>query len=427
MKKSILIILVFFFLLINIATAQFYEESRYSGAGNPFFSVQIFRTIADDFKSGRLYIYSNIINDDLTFIKNDSLDQFEGGFEWEVAIEDEDEEEQIASRSIRKDVVETEYSETNNREKAILLSAVFDIPGGEYVITLQMRDQISKKTISRKIEFEMFDFKEGKLDMSDVLFVNETSINEEGKLINYVPRVNSNFTRKSPFIYLYTEIYSNEYPATVSLRYQFEDSEEEIELDSTIFKELEGPLTSHIFKLDKRMISKNNYLCIVSVKRGSDKVTRSKKLSFYWIGVPETQEDISQALRQMRYILPTDSLDKYEDAPLAEQQKFFARFWSRRDPNPKTEINELMDEYFSRVNFANREFSGFGDDGWLSDRGRILIKFGYPDDVERHPFEMDSVPYVIWRYYGQRKVFVFTDQNGFGDYRLLPGYQNQEY
>ena len=86
-----------------------------------------------------------------------------------------------------------------------------------------------------------------------------------------------------------------------------------------------------------------------------------------------------------------------------------------------------MEEYFSRVNFANREFSSFNDDGWLSDRGRILLKFGFPDDVERHPFELDSVPYVIWRYYGIRRIFLFWDQNGFGDYRLHPNYQNQEY
>ena len=50
-----------------------------------------------------------------------------------------------------------------------------------------------------------------------------------------------------------------------------------------------------------------------------------------------------------------------------------------------------------------------------------------PKNLERHPFEMNSVPYVIWRYYSLRKVFVFADKTGFGDYRLLPSYQSQEY
>ena len=425
LRNVIKIITVVFF--VGSASAQFYEETRMSGVGNPYFSIQIFRTIADDLKSGRLYIYSNIINDDLTFVKNDSLDQFEAGFEWEVSVVDEEEEQQVASRSIRKEVIETDFTETNNREKDILLDAVFDLPGAEYVITMQMRDLISKKALSRKLEIEMFDFDKQKMNMSDILFVNESSVKEDGTLINYVPRVNSNFSRKSPYIYLYNEIYTNEYPVTVSLHYQFEDTEEEVTLDTTIYKELTAPLNSQIFQLKKQNIPKNNYRCIVTVKRGGDQVSRSRKISFFWINMPETSEDIAMALRQMRYILTTDSLDKYLDASLDEQKVFFERFWAERDPNPSTEANELMEEYFSRVNFANREFSSFNNDGWLSDRGRILIKFGYPDDVERHPFEMDSVPYVIWRYYSQRRVFVFADQSGFGDYRLLPSYRNQEY
>lgn len=427
MKKYIIFVILCLFLINGNLFAQFYEETRMSGAGNPFFTVQLFRTIADNYQSGRLYVYSSIINDDLTFISVDSIESFRAEFEWEVSIKDENEEHTIGSRSIRKEVYETDYEETNNREKDILLSAVFDIPQAEYVVLLQMRDLISKKSVSRKVEVEMPFFEKDNIDVSDVLFVEELNLNQEGKLAQFVPKVNSNFSRKSPYIYIYNEIYSKEYPATVQIRYQLENMEEDIELDTIMVKELQKPLTSQVFKLDKRNLSKNRYRCIVKVKRGNSWVERYRTLSFYWIDTPETSQDLSLALRQMRYILPTDSSDKYLDAPASEQKAFFTSFWAERDPNPNTETNELMEEYFSRVNFANREFSSFNNDGWLSDRGRILIKFGFPDDVERHPFEMDSVPYVIWRYYGLRKVFVFTDPNGFGDYRLHPNYQHQEY
>ena len=57
----------------------------------------------------------------------------------------------------------------------------------------------------------------------------------------------------------------------------------------------------------------------------------------------------------------------------------------------------------------------------------ILIKFGFPDDVERHPFDINSVPYEIWRYYTLQRIFVFVDQTGFGDYRIAPEYLDQEY
>jgi len=97
------------------------------------------------------------------------------------------------------------------------------------------------------------------------------------------------------------------------------------------------------------------------------------------------------------------------------------------DPNQETQKNELMDEYFLRVNYANENFSTLSVDGWLTDRGRIFIKFGQPDDIERHPFEIDSVPYEVWRYYSVRKIFVFIDRTGFGDYYLHPDYIDQEF
>ena len=80
----------------------------------------------------------------------------------------------------------------------------------------------------------------------------------------------------------------------------------------------------------------------------------------------------------MRYILPYDSLSKYKDADLEAKQTYFKRFWKERDPNPKTPNNELKDEYFRRINYANRNYTAFGQPGWITDRGRILIKFGFP-------------------------------------------------
>jgi GWxTD domain-containing protein len=427
MQKLILLVTGLTVLYFGTAWSQFNEETRMSGAGNPYFNIEMFRTISDDQKLGRIYIYSTIVNDDLTFLKNDSLQVFEAAFDWEVAVEDADEEEGIDSRSIRKQVIEEDYAETNNREKDILVATSFDLPSGEYVVTVQMNDLKSKKTIARKIEIEMSEFNPENLNMSDILFIDNTQFSPDGDLVNYIPKVKRNFTRQAPTIYVYTEIYSHEYPATIKLRYRLEDKEENIALDTVVVAQVNSALSSHIFELDKHKIEKNRYKFIVDLVQGDERVQRLRDFSFYWTTVPETPTDIDLALRQMRYILETDSLDEYEDAPFPEQQAFFQRFWANRDPNPETESNELMEEYFSRVNFANREFSSFNDDGWLSDRGRILIKFGFPDDVERHPFEMDSIPYVIWRYYGLRKTFVFADRSGFGDYRLLPRYQGQEW
>ncbi len=49
----------------------------------------------------------------------------------------------------------------------------------------------------------------------------------------------------------------------------------------------------------------------------------------------------------------------------------------------------------------------------------VFIILGPPNNVDRHPFEYDSKPYEVWEYYNLSKNFVFVDETGFGDYRLV--------
>lgn len=51
--------------------------------------------------------------------------------------------------------------------------------------------------------------------------------------------------------------------------------------------------------------------------------------------------------------------------------------------------------------------------------GMVYVTLGSPNNVERHPFEYDSKPYEVWDYYDINRRFVFVDQTGFGDYRLV--------
>jgi len=61
----------------------------------------------------------------------------------------------------------------------------------------------------------------------------------------------------------------------------------------------------------------------------------------------------------------------------------------------------------------------FKSGGWRSDRGMVYTILGTPNNIDRHPFEYDSKPYEVWEYYDLNRSFVFLDQTGFGDYRLI--------
>jgi GWxTD domain-containing protein len=67
-----------------------------------------------------------------------------------------------------------------------------------------------------------------------------------------------------------------------------------------------------------------------------------------------------------------------------ERDQFIEQFWLRRDPDPDTPENEYKEEYYQRIQYANEKFSS-GIPGWRTDRGRIYVKFGKPDEIESHP------------------------------------------
>ena len=93
-----------------------------------------------------------------------------------------------------------------------------------------------------------------------------------------------------------------------------------------------------------------------------------------------------------------------------EREKFIEQFWLRRDPTPDTEENEYKEEHYRRIAYANERFAS-GIPGWKTDRGRIYIVYGPPDEIDDHssggtydrPIEegggtTSTFPFVDWTY-----------------------------
>ncbi|MDQ7065224.1 MAG: GWxTD domain-containing protein [candidate division KSB1 bacterium] len=105
------------------------------------------------------------------------------------------------------------------------------------------------------------------------------------------------------------------------------------------------------------------------------------------------------------------------------KREFLAAFWRARDPDPKTPENEMREEYFKRLEEANRRFRSYSRDGWRTDRGRVYILYGPPDYIDRYPSTGDTKPYEIWTYNyvpGQGKAeFIFADMNELREFQLI--------
>jgi GWxTD domain-containing protein len=123
-------------------------------------------------------------------------------------------------------------------------------------------------------------------------------------------------------------------------------------------------------------------------------------------------------VNQLLYVATDAELKRLRLAAPAERESLWIAFWKEKDQTPTTEKNETEEEYFRRINYAIDHF-GHGDRGYKSDRARVYVKLGPPDNVESLPFESHSNAYEVWYYYSLSYKLTFLDVNGFGEFKLI--------
>ncbi len=135
-----------------------------------------------------------------------------------------------------------------------------------------------------------------------------------------------------------------------------------------------------------------------------------------------TEEDLDKEFEQCRYIALKNEIDSYAQLSNVEaKRKALFNFWSARDDDKTTSVNEAKREYFEKVRHTNERYNTGYKQGWKSDRGRVYIMYGQPDEVERHASEVNMKPYEVWYYHSLQGgvQFIFGDRTGFSDYILL--------
>ena len=152
-------------------------------------------------------------------------------------------------------------------------------------------------------------------------------------------------------------------------------------------------------------------------------------------------ESASRALRRwldedVSYIITNEERTAFKALKTDEErEQFIEQFWLRRDPTPDTVDNEFKEEHYARIAYANERFAS-GIPGWKTDRGRIYIIWGKPDEIESHPSggtidrpiedgggTTSTFPFEIWRYryiegIGNEVLLEFVDPSMSGEYRM---------
>lgn len=403
---------------------QYMSAPKLSGVGLPFFHAAIFRTFNEENNQQIVRLYLQMINDDLTFIKQN--DKFSSEIQIDIFVTNK-QKESVFSRTIKKQIESSDFDETNSRDISNTFTTDVPLSPGEYDAVVTILDKNSGKQVNRKVNFVIPDIKKQKFLISDILLFSKFEKDSTGQISSFEPNLTNNFSGTDEYIYFYFSSIMENPNDSLHVEYTVKNPAGATVLVNQYALKNSQKMNQHYIRINRQQFDQSRYVLEVVGKYGGKTYKTQRFFSFYWTDTPESPKDLDVALRQMRYIMDADSIGWALKQPYDEKLAYFNRFWKRMDPNQETEKNELLDEYYRRVNFTNESYSNLSMDGWESDRGRIFIKFGEPDDIERHPFEMSTMPYVVWRYYDLRKIFLFIDRTGFGDYYLDPNYLEEEY
>jgi GWxTD domain-containing protein len=160
-------------------------------------------------------------------------------------------------------------------------------------------------------------------------------------------------------------------------------------------------------------------LDVVSVG-GSD---TTKAPVFVTFGEDLPVATFAEMVNYLRYFGSPARLQALREAPPNARAAAWASFLRQTDPDPATPVNEALRDYFARIAQANIRFREEGGVGWLTDRGRVFVALGTPDQFyEPNTTDLNQRGRAqVWDYRRHRLQVVFVDQTGFGQWRMTVG------
>jgi GWxTD domain-containing protein len=423
------ILLLFVFLLIG---SSLNAQVEYSSNSQFLKSAPIFSIDAASYKSSkegktRVDFFIQVPYANIQFVKKGN--EFLASYNITLTFYAED-KSRIIFESIWKEKLSAEsFEETNSTDNFNISYKFFDLTPGKYNLKCTVEDSDSRKSTSREFPLNIREIVDS-LDLSDLLLVTDVIKDSLGESI--VPNVARMVTNKTTELSVYLEIYSNKNQLAY-IDFTMKDIKNGKNFNQLSPQELKKGINKVIHTFTKTDFVVSDY-SIIAVLKDSDwkEIKRTEKTFISKIfGVPSGIADLDKAIDQMLYIASPEQLDDIKDSKnYDEKLNRFLAFWESKKPNQNSQENPVMYEYYRRIDYASKTFKGLGE-GWRSDMGMIYVTFGPPNNVDRHPIDAYSKPYEVWEYYDINRSFVFTDNTGFGDYRLVnpdfsrwPGYRN---
>ena len=348
--------------------------------------------------------------------------------------------------------IDVKYLEDAYKEDVRIFEAIpCTLPPGKYKMRLTAIDGISKRTGVSTFELTVKSFVSDNLDISDLEMAYDIVPMKTDTIFSalmkadrrVIPNPSRYISNEDSLLYFYCEVYnlaqresaSDEFEikATLLDSYGYELREYPVVrnkkpgttaviTEALPVKGLPGGSYELNVRVEdiatgRKVVSTKKFMLIYAFDQLTPTMTNSDTL---------TVDDAKLMEQVIRYITSKEEKDTYNELNLEGKKAWLKAFWDRKNPNAGSKVNTYKNEIFRRFLYTNYYYSGSAvkrNDGWSSDRGRVYIQYGPPDQVDPHPSTMAQKPYERWTYYrlpGQSggNYFIFVDETGYGNYQL---------
>lgn len=369
----------------------------------------------------------------------------------------------VSIKNIKKDsvVVSKEYkfkspatdSLLNGKNKSLIGTIAFVLDYGDYSCTFTAGDESSELISTEQFSFTIYRPQTSAFFLSDIQLasaIKQGAVDENSvfykNTYEVIPNPSTVYGEGLPVVFFYTEIYDlnvNVKSELLKIEHVLLDSKNTIVLRKTRHVTRKNPSIVEAGAMNISKIPSGTYtLAVIASDTLSNLMLASSKKIFIFnpsIAQPAAEsfsdadflasefammgeEELNETFDISKYLAKKGDVQQWESlSELDAKRSFLFNFWTPKDKDASTPVNEFKRDYFKRVNQANAQFSTFQKKGFRTERGRVLLLYGEPSEIERYPNQIDSKPYEIWQYHELEggAQFVFADLTGFSDYQLL--------
>ncbi len=349
-----------------------------------------------------------------------------------------------AHRALRREVDAETPPEPGSSPRFVSVLASFEVPPGQYTVATEVDDVESmRRTVDEGKSVVARDWESKPLLLSDVLFFEHLPSDS-------LPRVAPfQMGGDVPFggnFFAYSEITSSVRIDSLKLIRTLYGMNPETHARALMFRDtLTEPARARMLTVRQSdqeeyyslsdsttpgktaawmpfrgdTLKEGSYELELTASAGSEQASATRPFRIRWFDMPRSLRSLPFAIDALEYIASEHELKEMKSARGERQRELFEAFWKKRDKTPATVYNEMMAEYYTRVDHAATAFSTIHQqNGVKTDRGKAYILYGPPAKTERQ-LTPGSEPTETWYYPTLHKKIVFIDRSRVGDYTLV--------